>query len=196
MDISTFITDWIPPIGVVGAGIFALWRWRFNERLRRQKEIPSLDKGGMIATGYQISDSKVWVQLDIIWRNPGVVPFDVDTDLTVVDVFEIDNALPVGPLKIRKGTITDLHKPKHSHKIFSGSPSFIFEPGTEHPIQCHFVLPIEQIVLFRWKLYRKNQENRKLSRIRFLVFNPKTLTTSEVPNSHEKGIVEVEEDDR
>jgi hypothetical protein len=194
MDLTKFITDWVPPIGIVAAGLFAFWRWGLSEWLRRQREIPSIDKGGMIAKGFPIDESKVWVQLDITWRNPGIVPFEVDTDLTKVDVFEIPDNLPVGPLKIRKGEITDLYEPRYSHKLFSGSRSLKFEPGTESVIQCHFILPTQQIILFRWKLFRKNPENRKLSRTRFLLFNPQALTTSDVPDFQETGTIEVEED--
>ena len=169
MTLAEFITDWIPPIGIAGAGIFALWRWGFNEWLRRQREIPSIDTGSMAAKGFPINQSKVFVQLDTTWGNPGRVPFMVDTELTKVDVFEVFDSLPIGPLKTRKGDSTDLSEPKHSHNPFSGSPSLKFAPGTESVIQCHFILPAEQIVLFRWKLFRENPKQKGLTCTRFLL---------------------------
>jgi hypothetical protein len=49
------------------------------------------------------------------------------------------------------------------------------------------------MMLFRFKLYRANPENKKLARIRFLVFNPATLEKTSAPDLPETGKLEAEE---
>lgn len=118
------------------------------------------------------------MQLDATWRNPGKIPFDVDTGSTRIDVYPIPPDLPFGPLQVRKENSSDLGQPTFTLYPLAGFKIFRFEPESEGILQGHFVLPRERIVLFRFKIFRANDEGRKLSRTRFLVFDPRNLATS------------------
>lgn len=178
MDIAKFFVDWVPPLGILAGGVFALFKWRHEERLRSTREIPSLDQGILKVSAFALDNSRTWLQLDATWRNPGKIPFDVDTDSTRIDVYPIPPDLPFGPLYLRKEKATDLGEPTFTLYPLAGFKYFRVEPGAESILQGHFVLPRDSVVLFRFKVFRINDEGRKLSRTRFLIFNPHNLTTS------------------
>ena len=175
--ILQFLKDWVPTLGIIFGGGFAYWKWSSIEKLRKQREMPSADKGTLSITSLPINDVKVWVQIDVIWRNPGSIPFDVDVDATVISVFEIKSSIDIGAiqLKVEPG---DLGEPIYSIKPYGSSKSVKYEPKSESLVQNHFVLERQKIYLFRWKLYRKTGDGKKVSRTRFIMLDANTLSTT------------------
>jgi hypothetical protein len=173
--LKTIFTDWLPSLAIVVGGGFAWWRWHHTERLRRLKEIPSAE-GSLAASPIRVG-KKVLVQLDAVWNNPSPLPFEVDTKETVIDVLEVSDELEVGFLQVRHGT-SELGRVVHSAKPLKHLKSFRLEPGTKSLVQTHFALAENQLLLFRWKLYRKDAGGRKLSRPRFLLLDTRTLQST------------------
>ncbi|GEM_PF-5534198 len=64
MDIAKFFFDWVPPLGILAGGFFALFKWWHDERLRCAREIPSLDQGILRVTAFLLWRAGCnWMQL-------------------------------------------------------------------------------------------------------------------------------------
>ena len=176
--ITTFFTDWVPSLAVVFAAGFGLYKWRKAERIRQEREIPSA-AGALSASAVRTGD-RVLVQLDALWRNTGKIPLSVDVGRTQVDVFEVPDDVGVGSVQIRRDP-TELGRAAHTVKPWVRAKGVILEPATDSLVQTHFVLPADRLFVFRWKLYRKNDEGRKLSSTRFLTLNTATLEATSTP---------------
>jgi hypothetical protein len=97
-EIAKFIKDWIPPIGIIGAGCWALYRWISTEKLREVKERTSLE-GTLDCSYVEISDKTCLIMFTAAWKNLSPLPVEVDTKTTVLDVYKIDSGLQVGGMR-------------------------------------------------------------------------------------------------
>jgi hypothetical protein len=148
-DISQVIQNYVTSIAIIVGGGWALWKWGFEEALRRKREIPSLD-GKMSAITVTMSETKALVTLQAKWRNPGALPVKLDTKETSVEVYEVDPGAELG----------NLSGPDDLEAIYTcypldGLDDYILEPGTDSTMQRHFVLDKSRIYLIRWIIQQR-----------------------------------------
>jgi hypothetical protein len=138
-DILISFRDWLPSIAVVVTGIWLLFQWVFGERLRRQKEIPSLD-GKLSATVLPFGSNKLLITVEALWNNHSPLPVYLNIEKCRIDVFRIE------PQAEEKNCVLilkkDLGRPICSHFFLVGmcEVNYFFEPNTASTIINHFVL--------------------------------------------------------
>jgi hypothetical protein len=76
--ISTIIKDYATTAAIIGGGCWALWRWVFEERLRRHRDFPALD-GEIRTVETKLDEQNVVVTVNALWRNRGKLPVEIDT---------------------------------------------------------------------------------------------------------------------
>jgi hypothetical protein len=91
-EVAKFIKDWIPPIGILIAGFWALYRWLRSEKLRETKERTSLE-GSLGCSYVQLSEETCLAMFTATWKNVSPLPVSVDTQKTILDVYRIDPGL-------------------------------------------------------------------------------------------------------
>ena len=135
-----FIKDWVPSIGVIGAGIWVLFNFFFGEWLRRQKEGPSLD-GKLSASIIPFDNGKLLVTIEALWNNHSPFPLYLDIHQSRIDVFAIvpDKQKVNRAIEIKKH---DLGDPICRHLFLEKACelNYFFEPNTSSTIIDHFIL--------------------------------------------------------
>ncbi|MHB9020164.1 MAG: hypothetical protein ACYC3G_04860, partial [Minisyncoccota bacterium] len=98
-EISTFLKDWVPPIGVIGGGVWVFYCWIQSEKLRKEKERSSLN-GELTYTHTKISENTCIAIFTATWTNRSPLPIAVQTENTGMDVYIVDSNINVGGMRI------------------------------------------------------------------------------------------------
>lgn len=138
-DLLKFIKDWIPSIGVIVAGGWLFFKWLYEEKLRRQKEMPAID-GKLSAKVISFGKNKKLVTIEGTWNNHSPLPLYLDINQCTIDIFKIDEDinLPNCNLILK----SDLGEPVCSYKFLLKmvEVDYFLEPNTESTIVNHFIL--------------------------------------------------------
>jgi hypothetical protein len=141
--ISTVIRDYATVVAIIIGGGWALWRWRFDEWLRRHRDFPALD-GEIRTVEAKLNDRDIFVMVNALWRNRAKLPVKLDTAKTFVKVYKLGHTLPTGPFDPQ--TV----EPFCTARPLSGASNYTLEPGTDSIMQQCLVLPANEIVLIHW----------------------------------------------
>jgi hypothetical protein len=135
----TFIQAWLPSLTIIVGGGWFFFQWLFAERLRRLKEMPSLD-GNLSAMVVACENGKLLVSVEALWNNRSPLPIYLSIESCRVAVFRIDG-------RIKKGNSVfvlkkDLGDPVCDHHFLVGvcKKDYYLEPNTASTIINHFVL--------------------------------------------------------
>jgi len=161
--VSTFIKDWIPSIGVIIAGIWVTFRWLYSEQLRKEKERSALD-GDLTCQAVNLSEDKSVVIFSAHWNNRSPLPFSADTKKSGLDIFQLDNEIPLGGLDLRVDKKA-LGEPTVELRPYQNLKSLVIEPNTQSTFQHMAVLQKGFLYLARYKIYRLTEKG-KFSRTR------------------------------
>jgi hypothetical protein len=130
---------------ILGGG-WAAWKWGYGETLRKRREMPSPD-GTLTATPLRIDDKTIALALTAVWRNRGPLPINLCAAHSIVEVFRLNEFVPMGRLMVTADNSMEL--------ISTATPdwqSYILEPNTDSVISEHFILDSSCIHAFRWKI--------------------------------------------
>ena len=143
--LSTIIRDYATAAAIIGGGLWALWRWVFEERLRRHREFPALD-GELKTVETRLDHLNVILTVNALWRNRGKLPVEIDTTKTSVGVYSLDKSQPLGPFNPQIKAL--------SYRAFplADCAGYILEPGTDSTIQQCIVLPTNQMFVIHWAI--------------------------------------------
>lgn len=138
---STIVRNYATALALLaGAGV-AIWKWGFEERLRKRREIASPD-GFLSSTTIPLGSDKVIVTLEAKWGNRGRFSIYLDEHNSYVSAIQIEETE-------RSGTLL-----KERNEEFVKAPLFhgpyIMEPNTESVMHQHFIMPRSGVFLFRW----------------------------------------------
>lgn len=144
-NLSTTIRDYVTSAAVLTGGGWALWRWGFEERLRRHRDFPSLD-GEMRTVAADLQNGTMLVTVNALWRNRGKLPLEINTAKTFLDVYYLDPSEPPGPISLagRKPSLTALP--------LSAFRGYILEPNADSVIQQCLILPSDRVCLMHWRM--------------------------------------------
>lgn len=123
--------------------VAGLWRWGFEELLRRQREFPALD-GEIQTVEATTEDGNIVLTVNAQWRNRGRLPIEIDTRKTFLKVYPIKPPLQIGPFHPQS------LNPGYSANPLSDSVGYILEPGTDSVMQQCLVLPPGQMFVLHW----------------------------------------------
>ncbi len=132
---ATIARDVVLTLCALAGGIWAWWRWCYEERLRRFRDFPAID-GEISGAAFEVDGDKSLVQVSVTWRNRGKLPVNIDCSKTSILVREIDKDVPPGPIELGFLDDTCLHRfyPLRHRR------QYILEPGTESLITQFVVL--------------------------------------------------------
>src|SRR6266853_5453219 len=131
--ISTIIREYATVAAVAVGGGWALWRWGFEEWLRRQRDFPAVD-GEIRTFETKLSDRNVIVTVNALWSNRGKLPVELDTTKTFVNVYSVGHSLPLGPFDPQSTKLA------YSAKPLARLSGYVLEPGTDSIMQQCLVL--------------------------------------------------------
>lgn len=143
--VSTIIREYTTVAAILIGGCWALWRWGFEEWLRRKRDFPALD-GELKTAEVSIGAGKIVVTVNAIWRNRGKLPVDLDPARTFVKVYSLHEDILAGPFDDRSKGL----KLSFDARPLRGWTGYTLEPSTESLIQQCFVLPENNACLFHF----------------------------------------------
>lgn len=152
-EVAEFIKGWIPSIGVLIAGLWALYSWIRSEKLRETKERTSLE-GNLKYSQVQISEETYLAIFTATWKNLSPLPVSVDTKKTFLDIYRIDPDLQLGGIDLKINPEA-LGSPIVELTPYAKLRSFILEPNAQADLQTMAALKKGSVYLVRFKLYRK-----------------------------------------
>jgi hypothetical protein len=145
--ISTVIREYATTAGIAIAGGWALWRWWFEEWLRRHRDFPALD-GDLSVKCAKAWDGKSVITLNALWRNRGKLPVELNPAKTFVAAYRVNPKIQSGPLELSSAGLEAMHRVEP----FRDNSAYILEPGTDSIMQQCFVLADTEVVLFHWAI--------------------------------------------
>lgn len=83
------VAPWITAAAAAAGACFAIWKWGFEEWLRRRRELATLD-GDIAVTLVPADSDTVCVFVESIWNNKGSVPVFLNPGACTVRVYELD----------------------------------------------------------------------------------------------------------
>jgi len=146
-EIATSIREYVTAAAILTGGGWALWRWGFEEWLRRQRDFPALD-GEIRTVDAKLGDGKVVVTVNALWRNRGRLPVEIDPNRVSLHVHQISPASESGPVDPKSDNAPLCYT---AHPL-AGLVTYILEPGTDSVIQQCLILPDDKVFLFRWQM--------------------------------------------
>jgi len=140
--LSTILKDYATALALLAGGAWALWRFRYEQTLRRSREMAQPD--GVLTVHCVDADAgdRVIVTLEGLWRNRGPLMIELCAEHSYVKVFRVESAPPIGPLQ----------PGEHILQIPPWWSTYVIEPNTESLLQEHIALDRGQVYLFRWRL--------------------------------------------
>ena len=151
-DTADVIESLVTAVAIVVGGAWAFWKWSLSEFLRKQREIPSFD-GEIAVRSIRLNDEKEAVTVYCKWRNCGSVHLDVNTKETRFTVYELPEAIPLGPFGPRLQNIPE----RYVRRPWEHWPSAVLEPETTSEIQAHFILSVGRAYVFACRLEAKSK---------------------------------------
>lgn len=143
-----FIKIWLPSIGVIIAAIWVLFKWIYEQKLRKNKEMPALS--GEIKTEFvDYEEDKYILCIKTEWNNSSPQPIYVDTTKSRIDIFEINSLNTLGYFEVKK----DLGEPIYRAFPLIDMGTFIFEPSKNNQVRGNFLLKRGTIYYIRIKIY-------------------------------------------
>jgi len=142
--ITSILRDIATTAALLIAAAWGIWKWRYEEQLRRKREMASPD-GTLTTTNVDMTDDKTIVSLHALWRNRGPLPIELCPEHTRVEVFEIENRRTPGRLELGNADGVNLI---NSCSVSWGT--YVMEPNTDSIMQEHFVVDRTSTYGFRW----------------------------------------------
>ena len=140
--------NWLTSAAIVCGGLWALWRFRHSEWLRRRSEIPCLEGITAPPEIHSVSGNTAVASLRWTWRNAGIRPVHVDCQATFVQVYKLPHDI-VGIIDPRQQ-----QDELFPFLVVSHTPLDVmvynFEPGTTSSILTPVALPISHTYIARF----------------------------------------------
>ncbi len=76
-ELLKFLKDWIPSIGVVVAAGWIFFKWLYEEKLRRKKEMAAIDEK-LSANFISLGENKKIVTIEAAWNNRSTLHLYLD----------------------------------------------------------------------------------------------------------------------
>src|SRR3712207_6480337 len=129
MALPSEVASWITAIATATGAGFAVWKWGFEESIRRSREMATLD-GDISVTIIPANSSTVAAFIESVWNNKGTLPVFLHPEKCRVRIFNL--SLHHTPEVIDP---TDEEKEAHHNKVLDFNPIrktgiFMLEPGT------------------------------------------------------------------
>ena len=102
------------------------------------------------------------------WNNKSPLPVSVDIEKTGLDIFILNDKLEQGSIDLRSESMI-LGDPIVSIRPYQTRRSLVLEPNAENNLQTHAVLNKGYLYIAQFKLYRKNNEGKLFSRVRYTI---------------------------
>ena len=152
-DVLTGLSGLFVAASAVAGATLAAWKWYFEERIRRSREIQTID-GSVSVEIVKNNENSIAVFVDSQWNNKGTLAIFADVKTTVFRIFIIDTVeFPVSidaKENYTKADACDLQSPAQGEsqcaklaltvRPIQNTDMFILEPGTESRIQASIVL--------------------------------------------------------
>lgn len=152
--ILLFVRDWLPSIAIIIGGVWALWVFKFKEKLRRKKEMPAIS-GRMRISILDASETHSVALIKSTWKNHSPLPVPLDTDRIFVQVYPMNLQVEPGFMNIPD----DLDEAIHSGYPFSGYSEFVLEPDSTSSLNAYVALENGYMYLLRWTITQKKADS-------------------------------------
>jgi hypothetical protein len=134
-----FLKEWTPTLAVLIGGLWMLFKWLFDEKLRAKREVPSLD-GKLTVTSFPLGKKNKIVSIEALWVNHSPFPIYMDVERCEIKIYLISES----HLSLNQGIILkeDLGQPICASIFLKKliEKDYFFEPKSESLIVNHFVL--------------------------------------------------------
>lgn len=155
--LSTIIKNYVEAAAVIVAGGWALWRWEFEERLRRHRDFPALD-GEIKSAEAALRPGASVMTVYAVWHNRGKLPVELECDECFLNVYKLNAATPNGPIDLSNREDDENVTLLYSTRPLSQFLRFVLEPSTDTTIQQCFVLPDDSAFLFHHAICMKARQ--------------------------------------
>ena len=146
---ATVVKDWLTSVGILFGGGWALWRFGYEDWLRRRLEEPSLEGSYDVPEMHRLDDGRIAVSLRWRWRNPGTRPVFLDIHLSELSVYRISSqGAFIDPRRLEQ----EVGAKVSEHLPLEGFGFFKLEPGTTSSILTVPILEEGKTYLARLKL--------------------------------------------
>jgi len=137
--LSTIIKDYATAVALLAGGAWAYWRFRYDQALRRNREMAQPD--GVLTVHWVDAGAgdRVIVTLEGLWRNRGPLMIELCAEHSYVKVFHVGSTPPIGPLHLDEPFL----------EIPPWWSTYVLEPNTESLLQEHITLGRGQVYVFR-----------------------------------------------
>jgi hypothetical protein len=147
-----FTKTWLPSIGVIIAAFWVLFQWLYEQKLRKNKEMPALS--GEITTEFtDYNEDKYILSIKTEWNNSSPLPIYVDTKKSRIDIFQINELQEYGYFEVKR----DLGEPIYRAYPLNDMGTFIFEPSKNNQVRGNFLLKKGTIYYLRIKIYKDSK---------------------------------------
>lgn len=137
-------TEIVQALVLLLGGLFAIWRWGFDEWRTRRREIPVLD--GRLEVEIHDAGRKRLAHIRSIWRHKGTIPIYANQKRTCIKFYEIGQGAKSGPVDYNALTPAFLVYPI-LHWDFC-----VFEPKTKSEIDGFAYLDAGKIYLVEFEI--------------------------------------------
>jgi hypothetical protein len=134
--------------GVLLAALLGIWKWGFEESLRRRKEVPSV-QGELSSSITRHTTDTAIVSILATWATKSPARVEVDVERTCIAVFRIPAEHSIGSLIVTPESVEAVARVFP----FRNLNRLSFGPNNEHTYASHFILKVNQRYLIRWRLY-------------------------------------------
>jgi len=139
-------------LAIIFGGLWAWYKWGFQEWLRAKREIPALD-GSLSFTSQSLSESKCILCLEMIWRNVGVDPISLDVARTKVTVQKLPPTLQGNGVVRSKSDQMESVSATNPHDNLS---KCVLEPKTESVMHENVIVESHSVFFVQWFIKQEN----------------------------------------
>jgi hypothetical protein len=134
--------------GVLLAAFLGIWKWGFEESLRKRREVPSV-QGELSSSITRHTTDTAIVSILATWATKSPARVEVDVERTSIAVFRIPAEHPIGSLIVNPESVEAVARVFP----FRNLNRLSFGPNNEHTYASNFILKVSQRYLIRWRLY-------------------------------------------
>lgn len=157
--ILAIIKDLVTTLGILIAGLWAIWKWGFEQKIKENREMPVLD-GQLSVSALSLNDDQIIVTLNLQCKNSGLIPIQIETVLTKICIYKLNTHMMIGRFSPESFKLT----PVITVYPHEDRANIIFEPYAEGVLQEHFIIDRQGVYFICWELYRKRFKKSKVYR--------------------------------